>query len=219
MDLGQVSSSKHPWDKAFVVCRWGGGFAQAADLCLCCSKKSKKSCHMSGDGCNVKRGGNGDYGGAREWTEDGRWRWMKKVVGVQWRWGLSMSAKSADCKVSTRWRGQRGRCRHNNQMKEEVAFGCPLTISDTRSVGGGASVECRRWRLGGAMGVQHCWRGSGGSASVGHRRQHIFHGGAAAVPSNARAAALTAWKRSYGGGIVGAAGGGSTSVGRGSAVA
>ena len=131
-----------------------------------------------------------------------------------------MSAKTANCKAPTRRRGQRGRCRHINQMKEEAALGCPLILSDAQSVGGGASVECWQWRLGRAMGVQHCWRGSRGGASMGHRRQHIIHGGASAVPSNARAATLmTARKQSYGGGVVGAAGGSSASVGRGSAVA
>ena len=91
-----------------------------------------------------------------------------------------MSATIADCEVSTSWRGQRGRRRHNNQMKEEAAFGRPLMLSDAQSVGDGASAEYQQWRLGGAMGVQHCWRGIGDGASMGHRRQHIVVGGASA---------------------------------------
>jgi len=61
--------------------------------------------------------------------------------------------------------------------------------------------------------VQHC-RGSGGGASVGCRRQCILVGGASVAPSDALAVALAAaHQRNYGGGIVGAVGRGSTSVG------
>ena len=65
---------------------------------------------------------------------------MTKVVGVQWRWGRSMMVTMANCEVTARRRGARGRCRHNNQLKEEAAFGRPPTLSDARSVGGGASA-------------------------------------------------------------------------------
>jgi hypothetical protein len=37
-----------------------------------------------------------------------------------------MAATMADCDVEMRWRGQRGRCRHNNQF-EVVAGGCLAT--------------------------------------------------------------------------------------------
>jgi hypothetical protein len=41
------------------------------------------------------------------------------------------AATMADCEAVARWRGPRERHRHNNRMKEEVDFGCPLTISDS----------------------------------------------------------------------------------------
>ena len=61
--------------------------------------------------------------------------------------------------------------------------------------------------------VQHC-RGSGGGASVGCRRQCILVGGASVVTSDALVVALAAARqRNYGGGIVGAVGRVSASVG------
>lgn len=90
----------------------------------------------------------------------------------------------------------------------------PLTLSNTQSVGGGASAGCRQWRLGGATGLHHC-RGSNGGASMGRMRQRIIVGGAYTAPSYVRVAALaTSRQWNYGGGIVGVAGGGSASVGR-----
>ncbi len=97
-----------------------------------------------------------------------------------------MAATMANCEAAAKRRGQRLRHRHNNLIKEEAAFGRPPTLSDVRSVGGGASAGCRRWRLGGSMGLQR-YRGSSGSASVGRRRQFIIIGGAMVAPSNARA--------------------------------
>ena len=62
-------------------------------------------------------------------------------------------------------------------MKEEAAFGRPLTLSDARSVGGGASEGCRRaglWECSivGTAAVVHLW-GAGGSALLleGRRRR------------------------------------------------
>jgi len=63
------------------------------------------------------------------------------------------------------------------------------------------------------MGVQRCW-GSSGGASVGPSQQLIIAGGASVAPSNTLAAVLAeAHQRNFGGGIVGAVGGGSLSVG------
>jgi hypothetical protein len=62
-------------------------------------------------------------------------------------------------------------------------------------------------------GLQRC-RGSGGGASVGRRRQCVLIGGALVAPSDALAVALAAARQwNYGGGIVGAVGRGSASVG------
>jgi hypothetical protein len=36
----------------------------------------------------------------------------------------------ADCEAAAKRQGQRGRCKHNNQLEEEAAAGCPLTLSD-----------------------------------------------------------------------------------------
>ena len=76
-------------------------------------------------------------------------------------------------------------------MKEEAAFGHPPTLSDAQSAGSvvGRLRDVGDGALGGAMGVQRC-RGSGGSASVGRRRQRTVVGGALAAPSDVRAAAL-----------------------------
>ena len=79
--------------------------------------------------------------------------------------------------------------RHNNQIKEEAAFGRPPTLSDAQSIGGRRLRDVGNGAFGGAMGVQRCL-GSGGSTSVGRRRQCIVVGGALAAPSDARAAAL-----------------------------
>ncbi len=58
-----------------MVCRWGGRLAQAAELRLCCSKKSTNSCHVThlsrafkdaGDGHSIERGGDEDDGSSRE---------------------------------------------------------------------------------------------------------------------------------------------------------
>ena len=63
------------------------------------------------------------------------------------------------------------------------------------------------------MGVQRCW-GSNVGASMGHRRQRIVVGRASAAPSDALTVALAAAHQgNYGGGFVGAVGGGSTFVG------
>ena len=63
MDLRQVSSSQHPWDNAFVVCRWGGGSHRLQTFLF---SKNQQINVTSGSGCSVERGGNGDDGGARE---------------------------------------------------------------------------------------------------------------------------------------------------------
>jgi hypothetical protein len=61
---------------------------------------------MSGNGCGVEKGGDGDDDGVRRVisTEDGRWRLTAvvddEVVGLQWRRGRSMSATMADCKAA-----------------------------------------------------------------------------------------------------------------------
>jgi hypothetical protein len=56
-------------------------------------------------------------------------------------------------------------------MKKEAAFGRPPTLSDARSVGGGASAGCRQWRL---------RRGYGSAALSGQRRRCICGAQAAA---------------------------------------
>jgi hypothetical protein len=122
---------------------------------------------MSGDGRGVERGGNGDDGGVRRaiWTEDGRWHLTAAVDNEGG--GRSMGG-GVLCRQ--RWPTARRR-RHNNQMKEEAAFGCPPTLSDVQSVGDGASAGCRQWRLP---------RGYGSAALSGQRRRCICGAQAAA---------------------------------------
>ena len=97
--------------------------------------------------------------------------------------------------------------RHNNQIKEEAAFGRPPTLSDAQSIGG------RRLRDVGNGASAGLWGCSVGI--VGRRQQRIVIGRASAAPSHTLAAALVvAHQRNYGGGVVGAMGGGSISVGR-----
>jgi hypothetical protein len=115
---------------------------------------------MSGDGRGVERGSDGDDGGARRaiWTEGGgqrRWRAFNGGGGVLCR---------------QRWPTARRR-RHNNQIKEEAAFRRPPTLSYARSVGGGASAGCRRWRL----------RQGYGSAALSGQQQRCICGAQAAA--------------------------------------
>jgi hypothetical protein len=67
VDLGRVSSSQHPWDNCFVVCRWGGDSHRLQTFVFTVAKNRR--IHVaSGNGRGVERVGGGDSndGGARE---------------------------------------------------------------------------------------------------------------------------------------------------------
>ena len=162
-----------------MVCRCGGGLNRLQTFVFA-EAKNRRLHIMSGNGHGVERGGNGNDGGARRaiCTEDGWWRLMTAVDNKGG--GHSMAAGAfyvgGGLLCWQRWPTAR-RCRHNNQMKEEAAFGRPPTLSNARSVGGGASVGYQRWclwrgygsaKLSGQRwrcisGVHPCWRGVGGA--------------------------------------------------------
>ena len=71
MDLGQVSSSQHPWDNAFVVCRWGGARTGCRPSSLLQQKINKFMSHpavaaVSREGATVMMAAQGKV----SWTED-----------------------------------------------------------------------------------------------------------------------------------------------------
>ncbi len=78
--------------------------------------------------------------GRASWTEYG---WWCLTAAVEDKGGGCSMAAGAFNGGNDGQLGQRGRCRRNNQMKEEAAFGCFPMLSDSQSVGGGASVGCQ----------------------------------------------------------------------------
>ena len=71
MDLRQVSSSQHPWDNAFVVCRWGGGSHRLQTFLFAAAKINKFMSHpavaaASREGATVMMAAQGRV----SWTED-----------------------------------------------------------------------------------------------------------------------------------------------------
>jgi hypothetical protein len=100
------------------------------------------------------------------------WWWTTKMVSVSWQQWHSMAVVMADCKAAAKRRGQRGRCRHNNQMEEGPldALRCFLTrkalvAGHLQDDGNGASVGLWGCIIVGVAAVVHV-------------------GGALAVPSN-----------------------------------
>ncbi len=96
----------------------------------------------------------------------------------------SMVATMADCEEAARPRGQRLRRRHNNEIKEEAAFGHPPDTFGRMK---------RKWQGICGMLTMAPWFGYGAAALSGQRQcicgaqaaAHIIIRGALAAPTNA----------------------------------
>ena len=119
------------------------------------------------------------------WTEYGQWLLTVMVDDESGRRSMAAGAFNGVGGIQwrQRWRtamrrGQRGRRSHNNQIKEEAAFGRPPMLSNAQSVGGGhlrdvgndASAGLWGCSVVGAAAAVHPW-GAGSSASMSERRR------------------------------------------------